>query len=82
MKVTIHKKRTINLLVRRITCTSFILLTSDLLCYLFKVTLSTQFLKAEFGGAAQQQFFTVHALLLWFSRFCLLLLLMVLLYSL
>lgn len=51
------------------------LLTSDLFGHLFKVAFSAQFFKAELDGSAEQQLFTVHALLLRLSWFRLLLLL-------
>lgn len=53
--------------------TGMTLLTSALLSHFFKVAFSAQFFKAELSGSTEQQLFTVHALLLHFSWFCLLL---------
>lgn len=49
--------------------------TFDLFGHLFKVAFSAQFFEAELDGSAEQQLFTVHALLLRFSWFRLLVLL-------
>ncbi|TNN87157.1 hypothetical protein EYF80_002359 [Liparis tanakae] len=61
------------------TGTRWILWTTDVLGHFFEEAFGPQFLKAELGGATEQQLFTVHALLLQFPRFGILLLLMVLL---